>query len=491
VVFAVEERKRGNPIFEHWHKGDEFNPEQTDWLETYWHGITSESLRNYDRWCVLKQNETAKDKQAAAWRLVWIKQIRTWNKKERKYEPTGLWKSGSDDDKGFSQGDAPANGKAGGVKAEETIRHTLGIIDPISPRPKTELLAELSRRSGMDLADVTERFNREWKNKSRNLFHHHGGGVWSTVHHKCAAKLKADELSELKDRAQEQRRRGKTRTERQEQFWTLFADLPKCEPNYDSPEDCPFWHHVQADPKRLEALQAIQANADSQKIREMSPAEYVAYLRENLRNFIRDDLQLPYFKDGRNRQGKLWYPRELFRNLTKCSIEEFRRLCERAKFSTEDFTKVVKRAAANGDINVSDVIEDIGYGYKSISGKTIEGASKVFERERQRAAEKVERDRMAAKMQAERERQEAVERVKREAEEAEEARIAPFLAEFRQQEFGSMVNFMRGWLTSKDLTLDKVRKDALPFIDYSKKKMDAIIQFAEERGFAPWKEKAA
>jgi hypothetical protein len=501
VVFAVEERKKGNPIFEHWRKGDEFSPEQTDWLEAYWRGITSDSLRNYDRWSVLKQNETAKDKQAAAWRLVWIKQVRTWNKKERKQEPTGLWKSGSDDDKGFSQGDAPANGKAGGVKVEDTIRHTLGIVDPISPRPKTELLAELSRRSGMDIETVTERFNREWKNKSRNLFHHHGGGVWSTVHHKCAGKLKAEELSELKDRAQEQRRRGKQLTERQSQFWALFADLPKCEPNYQEPELCPMWQHVSADPARLEALQAIQANAASPKVRELPTAEYVQYLRENLSNFIRDDLHLPYFKDGRYRQGKLWYPVELFRNLKYCTAEEFRRICEREKFSTEDFTTVVNRAVANGDVVVTDTYKNIGYGYRTKDGKAIEGAQVIADREAAERSAREEKERRVAQMQLEaqekRERQEA--EAKRKSEEAVEAAARPyqeaetlFRKYFEYADCGESGSRITGKvvveMVKRKMSRDELLASLLPF---SEKLAPRAIEAMEKYGLAWWKEETA
>jgi hypothetical protein len=165
------------------------------------------------------------------------------------------------------------------------------------------------------------------------------------------------------------------------QFWALFSDLPKCEPNYQDAEACPLWEHVKSSPERLQTLSEIQANAHSPKIRELSPAEYVAYLRENLSNFIRDDLHLPYFKDGRYRQGKLWYPAELFRNLKYCTAEEFRRICEREKFSTEDFTSVVNRAVANGDVVVTDTYKHIGNGYRTKDGKAIEGAQVIADRD--------------------------------------------------------------------------------------------------------------
>jgi hypothetical protein len=351
-IIAIEERKRGNPVFQNWRKGDDYCEEQKQWLEYYWDAITTDSDKNYRTYKALKTAKASKERQQAAYARVWLREFRPWDKNARREVPSGLWRSGQDDKPNFTQGQITGE-VVGGHKVKDTLRHKLGIVETgIAPMPKAELLVELVRRSGMDMEEVTNRFNREWKNKSRKLFHHHGGGVWSTVHYVHAKKLKAEALATLKDKAAEQRRKARDRTERQEQFWKLFRSLPQCVPNYDDPELCPFWQHVKSSPDRLAALEAIQSNAASKEKREMAPAKYVAYLRENLRNFIRDDLVSPYFKDGRYRQGREWYPVEVFANIPRVSFEDFRRRLVKEQYSAPDLQAIVQVAERNGDIVV-------------------------------------------------------------------------------------------------------------------------------------------
>jgi hypothetical protein len=379
AIFAAEERKNGNELFKAWRKGDAFTDEQQQWLNNYWQGITGDSQSNYALWRVLKQKEASKEKLREAWQKVWLREITAWDKSKRKEISTGAWKSGCDDEKGVSEGVAPVTGISGGHKYEETIRPTIGKIPPM---PKADLLLIVAERLGMDLETVTERFNREWKNKSRNLFHHHGGGVWSTVHSEFTGrgKLTAVQLDELREKAKESRRRGKERTERQEQFWALFGTLPKCEPNHDDHAACEVWKHVQASPERVAVLEDIQSHA-TPKVREMSPWDYCYYLQRNLNNFIRDDLFLPYFKMGKHRQGKNWYPVELLRSAPKMTAGEFRQRCEDNDFFAQDLTHIVKLAEDNGDVSV--------YRYEGV----IEGAGVIEERERAKREAEEAKDR--------------------------------------------------------------------------------------------------
>jgi hypothetical protein len=231
--------------------------------------------------------------------------------------------------------------------------------------PKAELLSLLEERLGMTLEYVIKKFNTDWSKRRPKLFHHHGGGVWSTANHKFTTrgKVSADKLSELKDKAKESRRRGKDRTERQDQFWTLFETLPNCVPNYDNPAECPMWKHVESDPVRLDALLEIQSNAASPKVRQMPGWKYVAYLRENLRNFIRDDLFVPYFKVGKYRQGKQWYPREMFREMPRMEASRAAEWLARQDYLSENKQSIIDRAKAAGDFVVQ---------YRSV-WRTVEG----------------------------------------------------------------------------------------------------------------------
>jgi hypothetical protein len=348
LIFAEEERKHGNPLFAGWRKVQALNPQQQKWVDEYWNAIEADSLSNYRRWDILKKQDASKDRLTAAWAKVWLREVGEWDKASRTNKPTGLWRSGRSDAKDISNGVVPVSGKSGGLKYDETTRPAIGVI---TARPKQDLLALVASRLGMSVEAVTERFNQEWKNKSRNLFYHHGGGVWSTVHKECM-KIAPEELAKLQQQAKDAKRKSKGRTNHQALWWRLWKFLPKCVPNYDNPDECPVWKHIEADEERLKALREIQSSAVSKEKQEMPLPQYVHYLLENRHNFIRDSLFLPFYEFGKYRQGKSWYDVELVRNFGEGLEIDFRNYLVSDNFYFEDFGHIVSLAVKNGDLLV-------------------------------------------------------------------------------------------------------------------------------------------
>lgn len=377
-IFAAEERKVKNPVFRYWKKGDEFDHEQREALDQYWEAIVLDSERNYKTWKVLKSKSAAKEKVTEAWQRVGIRPLTQPSKENRKkFVQTGLWKSGCDGPKGVTEGIAPASGKSGGLEYEDTLRPTIGKIPPM---PKADLLLIVAERLGMDPVNVADKFQHDWRAKSRNLFHHHGGGVWSTVQSEFTGrgKVTAEQLDKLREKAKESKRRSKPQTERQEQFWVLFGDLPPSLTNHDEHDACEVWQHVNSDPKRLETLLEIQSNADSPKVKGMSPADYCYYLQRNLNNFIRHDLFLPYFSVGAKKQGKNYYPREWMRNLPKVDGRGFLDEAKKIGFKMFDATHITNLATKNGDAVFGHKIEN---GYIIEKNISLEGADTIADRE--------------------------------------------------------------------------------------------------------------
>jgi hypothetical protein len=173
----------------------------------------------------------------------------------------------------------------------------------------------------------------------------------------------------------------------------LWEFLPKCVPNYDNPDECPVWKHIESDKERLKALREIQSNAMSKEKREMPLPQYVHYLLENRHNFIRDSLFLPFYEFGKYRQGKSWYDVELVRNFEAGLESDFRDYLVSENFYFEDFNHILSLAAKNGDVLVDEdrIVTGANYEAERQAEKAREAERKALEDEEQKRKDKERR----------------------------------------------------------------------------------------------------
>jgi hypothetical protein len=400
-IIAATERKNGNPTFRHWNKRDRFNPEQTEFVENYWHAITEESERNHELYRALKQSKASKDRLRAAWSRVWLVQVTNWDNTNKRSVPTGAWRSGASERKSVSRGHYAEGRKVGGHDKEDTLRFNIGVIPATSKQRLFAIVADRLEASGFKADDrngedwqayVERKFVRNWRSVSRNLFHHHGEGVWSTTHDECL-QITDEDLDKVKTQARVEKSKAKGRTEHQERWHVMLATLPHCEPNRANPAECPRWKHVEADPARVAALQSIQ---NGEKVHESTKAMtlpvFLEYILRRPHSYIRDEAFLPYHRLGKHVQGKDWYPVELIRNAKRQTGSDLRTLCDES-FHCEDFARLMNLAEKNGDI-VLDRQGSIG------EGMALVDARKQAEHAKKEADEQLRQDELRKQAEA-------------------------------------------------------------------------------------------